>query len=136
MKIDLWQPLKMLVYYSGYTTITSNMINYADLQIDTSDMINTIYDAGIYLLIYCGRYIYVVCKMRRDYHRILRANMFGNASSNINSWLSVPGCSSTRSDYYIELICKIKSSCRPVTLLTAAKGPFRGFADICVTAEN
>lgn len=102
------------------------------MQVDTTSAASTVYDTANNILIYCGQYIYIVCKRRRDCTRIASNAMSNSTYSNSSSWLTISDWNSRRHDNHLQLILRIKSNCKPVTLRTASKGLFRGFDDLSI----
>lgn len=113
----------MLLYYNGYTVITSNTINYADIQVNIADKITSVHDTINNLVVFCGRYIYIVCKKQKEFTRISMSK-FLEDSLNHDRMIKY--------DRYTQLILQIRYRNFRVVLRITAKGPFRGHEDIII----
>lgn len=145
----------MLLYYSGYITVTSNMISYVDKQFHVTGKIDKIYDVHGYLFICCGKIVHVLYKECGYYICIVAPESFSIIAGEFVPLIvdlgsvfehGVTNYANSTMIYLKDHAIRADSGCMRITnnvddrysvpLRVAAKGAFRGFADICVTAEN
>lgn len=140
----------MLLYYSGYITVTSNMISYADRQFYVTGKIDKIYDVHGYLFVCCGKIVHVLHKECGHYICIVAPESFSIIAGisiplivdlNIFEHGAIKYASSTMI-YLKDHAIRADSGCTRITnnvddrhsvpLRNIAKGVFRGHTDITI----
>lgn len=140
----------MLLYYSGYITVTDRLISYADKQFHVTGKIDKIYDVHGYLFICCGKIVHVLYKKCGYYICIVAPESFSiiagkfvpliidldifehGATNYANSIMIYLKDCAIRTDHNCMVTADVIDDRYSVPLRVAAKGSFRGHTDITI----